>query len=141
MTSSASHINRDNEDSLRQFNKLVNVLTGAAVLGIVVALLVLGFNSIYLILVLLICICAFHFAKFLTTWLLKKDDRQKEMRAVSDAIREVGLSRTFPLSDSFTIIFKPHLFLFLNYPKFCYVFTYIYIRVLKVFCLLSTMPF
>ena len=54
----------------------------------VVCVLTMGAQSMYLVLVLAICLCSFLFTLSLTRWIFTKDDQNQQMRVISEAIRE-----------------------------------------------------
>ena len=89
-SSSASHRRalQHNSDSLRDYTLFLYGLMAVSLLCMACALLTMGRQSVYLLVVLSICLCSFFFTLSLTRWIFSKDDQDEGMRVISEAIRE-----------------------------------------------------
>mmetsp|Transcript_11604 Transcript_11604/g.17326 ORF Transcript_11604/g.17326 Transcript_11604/m.17326 type:complete len:804 (+) Transcript_11604:63-2474(+) len=78
----------DNVQSLETFTNIIYTMMGIAAVCIVVGLLSMGTRSGYMVLVLLICIGSFFLILYLAQWIIAHPDNDREMRKISDYIRE-----------------------------------------------------
>jgi hypothetical protein len=69
-------------------NSVSKMMSAIAGFGVLVSVIVQGWQGFYITIVLSICIAAFSFANKLLVWIISKDDKQRDMKEVSDAIRE-----------------------------------------------------
>ena len=79
---------QQNADSLRHYTLFMYGLCLLSVGCMVVAVLTMGAQAMYLVLVLAICLASFLFTLSLTRWIFTKDDQHAAMRVISEAIRE-----------------------------------------------------
>ena len=79
---------QQNADSLRHYTLFMYGLCALSLLCMGVSVLTMGAQSVYLVLVLSICLASFLFTLTLTRWIFTKDDQHAAMRVISEAIRE-----------------------------------------------------
>ena len=79
---------QQNADSLRHYTLFMYGLCLLSLACMGVSVMTMGWQSVYLLIVLSICLCSFLFTLQLTRWIFTKDDQHAAMRVISEAIRE-----------------------------------------------------
>ena len=79
---------QQNADSLRHYTIFMYGLCLLSLACMGVSVLTMGWQCVYLLIVLSICLCSFLFTLSLTRWIFTKDDQHQAMRVISEAIRE-----------------------------------------------------
>ena len=75
-------------DSLRHYTTFMYALVALSAACAVVAALTMGWQSLYVLLVLSICCLSFLFTLRLTQWIFSRDEQHTAMRRISEAIRQ-----------------------------------------------------